>query len=186
MTIDDRVNDHAARHGLLPPGAGVLALVSGGADSTCLMHLLARLHDGQVQVLVVDHGLRPAAADEAAGVVGAAEGLGLTAHRINLNLEPGPAAMERARDARLAAAEDLRRREGLDVIATGHTRTDHAETVIFRIARGTGRTGGTGTDVSMSRAGMGGSIDAVSCSPSCMTTALRRTFCSCRTLPGHS
>ena len=144
MTIEDRVNDHAARHQLLPSGAGVLALVSGGADSTCLMHLLARMHDGPVQVLVVDHGLRSAAADEAAAVVAAAEGLGLTAHRINLDLAPGPAAMERARDARLAAAEDLRRSEGLDVIATGHTRTDHAETVIFRIARGTGRTGALG------------------------------------------
>ncbi len=144
MSIEQRVIDHCARHDLLPPGAGVLALVSGGADSTCLMHLLARVHDGPVHVLVVDHGLRPAAADEAAAVVVAAEDLGLTAHRVDLGLEPGPAAMERARDARLAAAEEIRRREGLDVVATGHTRTDHAETVIFRIARGTGRTGALG------------------------------------------
>jgi len=144
VTIEDRVIDYAARHDLLPTGCGVLALVSGGADSTCLMHLLSRLHDGPVQVLVVDHGLRPAAADEATAVVAAAEGLGLTAHRVDLGLAPGSGAMERARDARLAAAEEIRRREGLDVIATGHTRTDHAETVIFRIARGTGRTGALG------------------------------------------
>jgi tRNA(Ile)-lysidine synthase TilS/MesJ len=52
------------------------------------MHLLARSHDGPVQVLVVDHGLRPAAADEAAAVVAAAEGLGLTAHRVNLKYAP--------------------------------------------------------------------------------------------------
>ncbi len=144
MTIEDRIVEHCHRHGLLPPGAGVLALVSGGADSTCLMHVLAHVHDGPVHVLVVDHGLRSASATEADVVVAAAEGLGLTAHRVALGLAPGPAAMERARDARLASAEEIRLREGLDLVATGHTRTDHAETVIFRIARGTGRTGALG------------------------------------------
>ncbi len=142
--IDERVNEHCRRHGLLPSGAGVLAMVSGGADSTCLMHLLPRLHDGPVHVLVVDHGLRAAASDEADGVVVAAEGLGLTVYRVALGLDAGPAAMERARDARLAIAEEIRCREGLDLVATGHTRTDHAETIIFRIARGTGRTGALG------------------------------------------
>lgn len=144
MSIEQRITEYCTRHELLPPGTGVLALVSGGADSTCLMHVLARVHTGPVHVLVVDHGLRPAASVEAAAVVAAAEGLGLTAHRVDLHLASGAGAMERARDARLAAAEEIRRREGLDVVATGHTRTDHAETVIFRIARGTGRTGALG------------------------------------------
>ena len=44
-----------------------------------------------------------------------------------------------AREARYAAAERLRRRAGLDWIATGHTRTDLAETVLYRLATSPGR-----------------------------------------------
>lgn len=122
----------------------MLAMVSGGADSMCMMHVLTRIHSGPVHVLVVDHGFRAAASREADAVLAAARALGLPAHRVDLALPAGPAAMERARDARLAAAEAVREREALDVIATGHTLTDHAETVLFRIARGTGRTGALG------------------------------------------
>ena len=46
--LESRVADHCRRHGLLPAGRPVLAMVSGGADSTCLMHLLTRIHDGPV------------------------------------------------------------------------------------------------------------------------------------------
>lgn len=143
MDLAPRVRRHCARHDLLPPSAGVLALVSGGADSMCLMHLLAGMHP-HVQVLSIDHGFRPEAAAEAESVARAAAGLGLTAHVEHLGLARGPAAAERARDARLAAAERVREREGLDLIATGHTRTDHVETILFRAARGTGRTGALG------------------------------------------
>ena len=48
--LESRVADHCRRHGLLPAGRPVLAMVSGGADSTCLMHLLTRIHDGPVGV----------------------------------------------------------------------------------------------------------------------------------------
>lgn len=119
-------------------------MVSGGADSTCLMHVLTRIHSGPVHVLVVDHGFRSAASGEADVVLASARALGLPAHRVELDLEPGSAAMERARDARLVAAEVVREREALQVIATGHTLTDHVETVLFRVARGTGRTGALG------------------------------------------
>ena len=144
VSIDDRVRAYCHRHGLLQPGAGVLALVSGGADSTCLMHQLAQWHDGPVQVLAIDHGFRAESAAEALSVAHAASALGLTAHVEHLGLVGGSAAMERARDARLAVAERVREREGLDVIATGHTRSDHVETILFRAARGTGRTGALG------------------------------------------
>jgi tRNA(Ile)-lysidine synthase len=97
-----------------------------------------------VEVLTIDHGFRPEAAAEADWVARAAGELGLVVHVEHLGLAPGPAAAERARDARLAAAERVREREGLDLIATGHTRTDHVETILFRAARGTGRTGALG------------------------------------------
>lgn len=144
VSIEQRVRDHCDRHGLLPAGSGVLALVSGGADSMCLLHVLATVHDGPVHVLSIDHGFRPEASDEARAVADAARALGVAAHVEHLGLAPGPAAMERARDARLAVAEAVRAREGLACIATGHTRTDHVETVLFRMARGTGRTGALG------------------------------------------
>ena len=110
----------------------------------CLMHQMAAWHDGPVHVLTIDHGFRAESAGEAASVAHAAHALGLVSHVEHLGLAPGGAAMERARNARLAIAERIRRREGLDVVATGHTRTDHVETVLFRAARGTGRTGALG------------------------------------------
>jgi tRNA(Ile)-lysidine synthase len=142
--LQARVAAHCRRHDLLPAGAPVLAMVSGGADSLCLMHLLARLHDGPVGVLSVDHGLRPASAGEAEGVGEAARGLGLAAHVVALGLPGGPGVQARAREARLAAARELAAREGYARIATGHTASDQAETVLFRLARGTGRTGALG------------------------------------------
>lgn len=140
----DRVRAYCARHDLLPEGTGVLLMVSGGADSMCLMHVVAEVHDGPVHVLSVDHGLRPAAPGEARGVAEAAAVLGLTAHLESLGLAAGPGVLERARDARLAAAERVRAHAGLDLIATGHTLSDNAETILFRAARGTGRTGALG------------------------------------------
>ena len=142
--LGTRVRSFADRHDLLPAGHGVLALVSGGADSTALMHLLPDVHDGPVHVLSFDHGLRTASAGEARDVAARARVLGLPAHVEHLGLAPGPHALERARDARRAAAERVRAELGLDAIATGHTRTDHVETILFRAARGTGRTGALG------------------------------------------
>jgi tRNA(Ile)-lysidine synthase len=143
-SLEARVAEHCRRHALLPAGAPVLAMVSGGPDSTCLMHLLARLHDGPVTVLTVDHGLRPEAAREAGGVLDAAARLGLPARLERLGLAPGPGAPARARAARIAAAERVAAEAGAVRIATGHTAGDQAETVLFRMARGTGRTGALG------------------------------------------
>jgi tRNA(Ile)-lysidine synthase len=140
-TLEARVAAQCRRAGLLPPGAPVLAMVSGGADSTCLMHVLAALHDGPVGVLVVDHGLRPESADEAEAALAAARGLGLAAHLDTIALAPGAGVQERAREARLASARRVAARKGYLRIATGHTASDQAETVLFRLARGTGRTG---------------------------------------------
>jgi tRNA(Ile)-lysidine synthase len=142
--LEARVAAHCRRTGLLPPGAPVLAMVSGGADSTCLMHVLGALHDGPVGVLVVDHGLRPESGDEAEAVLAAARALGLAAHRDAAAVSPGPGVQERARAARLASARTLAAREGYVRIATGHTASDQAETVLFRLARGAGRTGALG------------------------------------------
>ncbi len=95
-------------------------------------------------VLSVDHGLRPEAVDEVAGVAARAGELGLRAHTVRLAVAPGPGVQARARRARLQAAQRCADEHGYRVIATGHTASDQAETVLFRLARGTGRTGALG------------------------------------------
>src|SRR5438874_3495098 len=57
------VEDDIRRHELMPPGGAVTCLVSGGADSSCLWHVLREL-GYEVSALHVDHGLRGAESDE--------------------------------------------------------------------------------------------------------------------------
>ena len=142
--LESRVARYARDHGLLPPAGSVLAQVSGGADSTCLLHLLVGLHDGPIGVVTFDHGLRPDSAEDAQQVADAAGALGLAVWVERLRVAPGPGVQERARAARLAAAERVMVDRGFAVTATGHTASDQAETVLFRLARGSGRRGALG------------------------------------------
>ncbi len=122
-------------------GGGVLLAVSGGPDSSALMHAAAAL-GARAGVATVDHGLRPEARPEAEGVAAAARALGLP-HAILSWAGPKPAAglQEAARAARydLLAAEA--RRIGAGLVLTGHTRDDQAETVLMRLAAGSGPAG---------------------------------------------
>src|SRR5437868_4219152 len=63
VSIAARVDEHIRRHRLLEPEQPVVCLVSGGADSTCLFHVLREL-GYRVSALHVDHGLRGAESDE--------------------------------------------------------------------------------------------------------------------------
>jgi tRNA(Ile)-lysidine synthase len=126
------------------PGERVLAMVSGGPDSLCLLYALAAAHPERLGVVTVDHGLRPEAADETGVVADHAAALGVQCTVVRLGLAAGSGVQARARDARYAAVRELAAREGWDVIATGHTASDQAETVLMRLARGSGRTGALG------------------------------------------
>lgn len=128
-------------------GGGVLLAVSGGADSTALLVGTARLREPlklRVEVATLDHGLRPESMAEGEAVARLAYGLGVRCHRRALHLEPGPGVEARARDARYAVLEELRRERALDVVATGHTASDQAETLLMRLARGTALRGARG------------------------------------------
>lgn len=125
--------------GLVAGSSSVVVMVSGGADSACVAAGLAReLGAEQVHALHVNYGLREGAGDGEA----AARRL-CAALRIDLHLERPSEPLRgnlqaAARDIRYRAAERLRARAGADLIATGHTRTDVAETAIYRLASSPG------------------------------------------------
>src|SRR5919108_4511641 len=121
------------------PRESVLALLSGGADSVCLVHALAaQLGRSRIVALHVNHGLRRAAADDESFCKHLCESIGvrLIVERVSVprsgNLEAA------AREARYAVAEEVRGRLGVDVIATGHTASDQVETVLYRLASSPG------------------------------------------------
>ena len=105
-------------HELIPPGGDVVCFVSGGADSTCLWHMLSELGYG-VSALHVDHGLRGSESDEDARFCRERLGAEVVDGR-------GGSSEEELRDIRYAFATDRLR-------ATGHTASDQVETVLFRV-----------------------------------------------------
>ncbi|MDO9384385.1 MAG: tRNA lysidine(34) synthetase TilS [Hyphomicrobiaceae bacterium] len=128
----------------------LLVAVSGGADSTALMHLLARWHrrrgstSQQLHVATVDHALRPESRAEAGAVAAAAQDLGLPHHVLTWTA-PKPAAglQDAARSARYALLAQLLRDLGETnaAVVSAHTADDQAETLLMRLARGSGLDG---------------------------------------------
>jgi tRNA(Ile)-lysidine synthetase-like protein len=117
--LRDRVERFVRGHELIPPGGEVTCLVSGGADSTCLWHLLGSL-DYRVSALHVNHQLRGAESDEDARFC--VEILG--AEIVELD---GRGLSEAAlREQRRSVAQDRLR-------ATGHTASDQVETILYRL-----------------------------------------------------
>jgi tRNA(Ile)-lysidine synthase len=113
-----------------------LLAVSGGADSVALLTAAAGLHPARIGVASINHGLRPASADEVDTVRRLATTLGVPFHSASLGLSPGAGMEARAREARYAALEALRSAFGYAWIATAHTREDQAETLLMRLSRG--------------------------------------------------
>ncbi len=125
----------------------VLLAVSGGPDSTALMHLaaaaaLANPALPPLAVATVDHGLRPEARAEAEAVARAADTLGLPHHLLSWDgPKPTTRLQERARHRRYDLLVGRARDIGATHIATAHTLDDQAETVLFRLMRGSGVAG---------------------------------------------
>jgi tRNA(Ile)-lysidine synthase len=123
---------------------GLVLAVSGGPDSTALLLLAARwarTRKGAPKLLAVtvDHGLRAAAAGEAAAVKRLARRLGI-AHRTLRwrGRKPKSALQQAARAARYRLLAEAAARVGYAHVLTAHTLDDQAETVLFRLARGSG------------------------------------------------
>lgn len=135
---------------MFAPGNRVGVAVSGGADSVCLLDLLKQLAPEwnlHLTVLHLNHRLR---GEESHGderfVCELASGLGLPFESTRVDVA-GLAARsadnleQAARGARREFFLDFLRRGVLDRVALGHTRSDQAETVLFRFLRGSGTAG---------------------------------------------
>ncbi|MCB0878573.1 MAG: tRNA lysidine(34) synthetase TilS [Thermoleophilia bacterium] len=126
----------------------VLALCSGGADSVALVSLLAELPRGaapaRIDVLWLDHALRPDVDDERDAARAAADSVGAAFHerRSHRDLAADAAGTEAAARAwRYEQAAGVARTLGCDVVCTGHTASDQLEQAVLALAGVTGRPG---------------------------------------------
>jgi tRNA(Ile)-lysidine synthase len=129
----------------LREGATVVVACSGGPDSSALAHLVADARPDLALVLVhVAHGLRARAAEEADREVVATHASWVAAELVGCDVEvttSGRGVEAAARDARYRALREVAAQRGACAILVGHSADDQAETVLLRIARGTGTDG---------------------------------------------
>lgn len=147
-----------------PPTAGkIAAAVSGGCDSVAMLLLLCewcRMHNLELCVFHVDHGLRPESSDDAVWVRALAERLGLEYFQRNAGsddvIEGARHGSEAwARSVRYAAFAGMLDESEADYVATAHSADDQAETVLMRLMRGSSWQGlsGIGSRVKLKFAG---------------------------------
>ncbi len=122
-----------------------LIAVSGGPDSMALLHLAARWRDGggpDIHAATVDHDLRPGSRAEAVAVAEWAAALGVPHSILTWTGErPKARIQELARAARYRLLLDLAAMIGAQALLTGHHADDQAETILFRLLRGSGVAG---------------------------------------------
>ena len=155
LSVPGRFFATVKEYGLLPEGASVLAAVSGGADSVCLLDLL-RLAQPRLKLRLaafhLNHGLRESAArdegfvrnlcrDWRVDLVVARANVAGFAKRHKLGIE------EAGRELRYRHLERVARRLKCDVIALGHTANDNLETMLLNLVRGAGPRGLAGIPV---------------------------------------
>jgi tRNA(Ile)-lysidine synthase len=150
VKLESRVLDSIQRYNLIPRKELVVVGVSGGADSVCLLHVLAKLRKElgiKLHLAHLNHQLRGIESEADAEYVSDLAGsLGIpvtsdrqdvAAHRTQRNCS----IEEAAREIRYAFFARVVREVGAHRIAVGHTRDDQVETILMHILRGTGITG---------------------------------------------
>ncbi len=121
--------------GLLAPGAPVVAMLSGGRDSVCMLDLAVRVAGPtQVTALHVNYGLRDDCDEDERHCAELCESLGAELAIERPRRPEGPGNLQSwARDVRYAAAAKLAL-AGEATIVTGHTADDQVETILYRLA----------------------------------------------------
>ena len=150
MNLPSRILDTIRRHELMRRGNRVLVALSGGPDSVALLRLLRELESGGELTVAgaahLNHALRDTAhRDEQFSRALAAEvGVPFRFDRVEvreLATRLGTSLEDAGRRARYELFERAADELGADVIATGHTRDDQAETFLLRLIRGAGARG---------------------------------------------
>ena len=160
MTLYNTFIREAKQKRLFEKNSRVLVAFSGGKDSLCLLNLFsqaAKEWNLTLGACHVHHGIRGEEADADARLAEAF----CREKKIPFYLEKtdvpafckenGLGLEEGARLERYRILEEVRHREGFDLIATAHSASDQAETVLFRLIRGTGLCGAAGIPVKRDR-----------------------------------
>lgn len=144
-SLPDRVAGIITRYSMIGPGDRIGVAVSGGADSVVLLHLLHRLSrklDFVLVVLHANHRLRGAESDaDEEFVRSLAQELRLEIRSERIGIERDNNLEQAARLARRAFFRHAMAACSLQRVALGHTKSDQAETILFRLLRGSGLRG---------------------------------------------
>ena len=142
-----RVREYIRRYGMLEQGDRIIAGVSGGADSICLLFMLidyAKEAGCSVAAVHVHHGLRGEAADADAAYVEKVceeQGIGCRVFREDVRAfaeQKGLTVEEAGRDVRRECFRKVMEEEHGTKIALAHHQDDNAETLIWNLCRGCG------------------------------------------------
>jgi tRNA(Ile)-lysidine synthase len=160
LSIEQKVLRFILENRMVSKGECLLLAVSGGADSTCLLHVMLSLKEElgiKLHVAHLDHQLRGEESDaDAAYVAGLAQSLDISCtvskadvrgyqqkHRLSLE--------EAAREVRYDFLSETAAAVGADIIAIGHTLDDQVETIMLHIIRGSGIAGLVGLNAKSER-----------------------------------
>lgn len=137
--------DFVVSRGLIGPGERLLLSLSAGKDSMALLHLVLRLRavmEFDAAVFHLNHCTRGAESDgdeEFVRAAAASAGLPAFIERFDFSrLPPGRSFEEYAREKRYRLLAQIASKHGFTAIATAHTASDNAETILMRLLRGTG------------------------------------------------
>lgn len=151
--LHEKVLETIISNGLIKNGDAVLAAISGGPDSVCLLHVLYTLSKElniSLSAIHINHMLRGAESDaDEHYVKELCEGLGIPIRSVSVDISElsrsrGISLEEAGREARYAEFDKYADETGSTVIAVAHNRNDQAETVLMHILRGSGLTGLSG------------------------------------------
>ena len=150
-----KVLDYVKKYRMIEKGDTIVAGVSGGADSVCLLFVLLRIREEipfQLAVVHVNHGIREDAWQDAEYVKGLCDNNRLSFYLTEKNVKDhakrlGISEEEAGRQIRYQAFREALKKEtntGCGKIAVAHNSNDRAETMLFHLFRGTGLTGASG------------------------------------------